>query len=206
MIKWMAAAAASTALVNLRALSASPTPKPQGYGLNPDYSKSYKPGDVWPLTLTLDQLQTVAALCDLIIPADEESPSASQLRVPDFIDEWISAPYSDTDYNNFATDRKLLIAGLEWVDRESHVRFGRPFEGLSEMQKQSICDDICFLPTSKPEFESAAKFFARFRDLTAGGFYTTPEGVKDLKYVGNVPLAQFDGPPIEVLRKVGLAE
>jgi len=73
MIKWMAAAAASAALVNLRSLSAAPTQPPRGYGLNPDYSKSYKPGDVWPLTLTLDQLQTVAALCDLILPADKEA-------------------------------------------------------------------------------------------------------------------------------------
>jgi hypothetical protein len=26
-----------------------------------------------------------------------------------------------------------------------------------------------------------------------------------LRYVGNVPLTRFDGPPIEVLKKVGLA-
>jgi hypothetical protein len=40
--------------------------------------------------------------------------------------------------------------------------------------------------------------------LTVGGFYTTPEGMRDLGYVGNVALARFDGPPPEVLRKVGL--
>jgi hypothetical protein len=28
--------------------------------------------------------------------------------------------------------------------------------------------------------------------------------MKDLGYVGNVPLASFDGPPVEVLRRLGL--
>ena len=49
-----------------------------------------------------------------------------------------------------------------------------------------------------------AKFFNYFPNLASGGFYTTPEGMKDLKYVGNVPLASFEGPPPEALRKAGL--
>ena len=56
-----------------------------------------------------------------------------------------------------------------------------------------------------PEFQPAARFFKRFRDLTAGGFYTTPEGMKDIGYTGNVPLPEFAGPPPEVLAKLGLA-
>jgi hypothetical protein len=51
----------------------------------------------------------------------------------------------------------------------------------------------------------AAKFFASFRDLTVGGFYSTPQGREDVQYMGNTPLERFDGPPIEVLKKVGLA-
>ena len=58
---------------------------------------------------------------------------------------------------------------------------------------------------SKPEFASASKFFAKFRDLTAGGFYTTPVGMKDIGYTGNVALDRFDGPPLEALKKAGLA-
>ena len=44
-----------------------------------------------------------------------------------------------------------------------------------------------------------------FHNLTAGGFYTTPEGWKDIGYVGNVALAEFPGPPPEVLKHLGLA-
>jgi hypothetical protein len=53
--------------------------------------------------------------------------------------------------------------------------------------------------------KKAAQFFARFRDLVAGGFYTTPEGMKDIQYLGNVPLTKFDGPPPEVLAYLKLS-
>ncbi len=208
-IKWMAAAAAAMPLLNLRGLGQSPSAARQGYGMDPDLGRSHKPGELWPLTLTPAQRATVAALCDAIIPADGESPSASAVGVPDFIDEWISAPYGDPAYPDadnwpFTRDRELIIWGTAWLDEESGGRYGRPFAALAANERVSICDDICFLPQTLRKFAPAAVFFARFRDLTAGGFYTTPEGRKDLKYVGNVPSARFDGPPPEVLRKVGL--
>mgnify|MGYP000255188437 CR=1 FL=1 len=56
-----------------------------------------------------------------------------------------------------------------------------------------------------PAFKKAATFFKRFRDLTAGGYYTTPEGMKAIGYVGNMPSGAFEGPPIEALKHVGLA-
>jgi len=37
-----------------------------------------------------------------------------------------------------------------------------------------------------------------------GGFYSTPAGSRDIGYIGNVPLQKFDGPPAELLRKLGL--
>jgi hypothetical protein len=120
--------------------------------------------------------------------------------VADFIDEWISAPY---DPNR--SDRTRILDGFAWLDRESMRRFSAPFAALGAAQQTTICDDICNTASAKPDFAEAALFFARYRDLTAGGFYTTPAGRKDLQYVGNVPLARFDGPPIEALRKAGLA-
>jgi len=119
--------------------------------------------------------------------------------VVDFLDEWISAPYPAQ-----VADRGIVLPGLAWIDGESARRFGRAFAELDAAQQASIGDDICHAATAKPEFREAARFFATYRDLTAGGFYTTPQGRQDLRYVGNMPLATFDGPPPEVLRKVGL--
>jgi len=67
-----------------------------------------------------------------------------------------------------------------------------------------ICDDICFEQNAKPAFAQAAKFFTRYRDLTAGGYYSSAAGRKDLQYIGNVPLKSFDGPPLALLQKLGL--
>ena len=95
-IKWMLTAATAAALLERDTLAADPTPRlnpaAKGYGPDPDLLKDYKPGDLWPLTFTDTQRATAAALCDVIIPADAKSPSASSLGVHDFIDEWISAP------------------------------------------------------------------------------------------------------------------
>jgi hypothetical protein len=119
--------------------------------------------------------------------------------VVEFIDEWISAPYERQ-----RQDRKVIIDGLAWLTKESKQRYSRRFERLSKQQMHAICDDICNTATATPKYGDAARFFARFRDLCAGGFYTTPAGRTDLKYVGNVASASFEGPPPEVLRQAGL--
>lgn len=208
-IKWMLAASVSLPALKgavahaAQAAAATAVPKPavvpKPYGTDPNLVTVYKPGDLWPLTLSSVQRATATALADLIIPADATSPSASAVGVVEFIDEWISAPYEA-----HRADRKMVLEGFEWLDKESDRRFSRSFRALSTAQQRQICDDICYVPKAAAQFIDAARFFARYRDLTAGGFYTTPEGRKDLQYVGNVPLARFDGPPAEVLRKAGL--
>lgn len=203
-IKWMLAAAASVPLAGTAARAAVPGGPPdiptKGYGTDPDLLKIYKPGDLWPLTLNDTQKQTAAALCDLIIPADAKGPSASSLRVHEFIDEWISAPYPGHE-----DDRKVIVEGLAWLDAEAEKRFGNNFANLVLRQKTAICDDICYVPKAKPEHRKAAQFFNQYRNLTAGGYYSTPEGMKDIGYVGNVAMETYDGPPKEVLQKLGIA-
>jgi hypothetical protein len=201
-ITWMLTAAAAAAILERDTLAAEPAKSPaaKGYGPDPDLLKDYKPGDLWPLTFTAEQRITAAALCDVIIPADAHSPSASAVGVPDFIDEWISAPYPGHD-----RDRTVILTGLAWLEAESQRRFQGDFSSLVLRQKNALCEDICYLPKAKAELKRAAEFFKKFRDLTAGGFYTTPAGMKDLGYIGNVPIATFAGPSPEVLQRLGLA-
>lgn len=208
-LQWMLAASAALSLD----VSAGTTParrsgakagkggKPVGYGTDPDLTRSYKGGELWPLSFDAAQNRTAQALCGLIIPADDHSPSAAQLQVHRFIDEWISAPYP-----NQARDKPVIVDGLVWLEAESGRRFnGKRFDQLDVAQQSRIADDICWIETARPEFAAAARFFKRFRDLTAGGFYTTPAGMKDVGYVGNIPSVTFDGPPPKVLKIVGVA-
>ncbi len=169
---------------------------PAGTPTDPDMVNPVIP---WELTLSDTQLGTLGVLCGLIIPADEKSPGADELGAQHFIDEWVSAPYDP-----MRQDRELVLAGIDWLHDESARRFGSDFGELDQAQYAAICDDICHEPDAQPGFEQAARFFDRIRALTMMAFYTTRQGRADLGYVGNVPLSQWDPPPIEALRHVGL--
>jgi hypothetical protein len=208
-LKWMLAASTMPMLTQ-RAFAQSATALAQpkaadalgfagGYGTDPDLVKNYHPGDAWPLTFSQDQRRAATTLCDLIIPADEVSPSASSVGVVDFLDEWVSAPYPRQ-----REDRDTLLPGLEWLDEESMRRAGNVFADAGPVLQHAICSDICFEAAVAPQFQQAARFFACFRDLTAGGFYTTPVGMKDIGYIGNVPRSEFPGPPLALLTELGL--
>jgi hypothetical protein len=177
---------------------AVPASGPRGTATDPDL---LHPKANWPRVLTPAELVTVAALCDMIIPADDKSPSASAVGVPAYINEYVSAPY------DWAEEQRVYVrGGLAWLNIESARRFGdRGFAALSLAEKTQICDDICFEPKAKPQFLAAAQFFNFIRYLTSSGFYTSDAGMKDLQYIGNVPLASFGPPPPEVLKKLGLS-
>ena len=180
--------------------SQSPQPPLRGPAGTPSDPDLLRPKVSWEKVLTPGEMTTLSALCDVIIPADDRSPSASQVGVPDFINEWVSAPY---DYQRGALIQ--LRGGLAWLNTEAHRRFGRPFARLAAAELTAIADDICSEPRAKPQFVAAARVFDLVRDLAATGYYTTREGMNDLGYVGNVPLQKFDGPPPEVLKHLGLA-
>jgi len=199
-IKWMLAASAAWPLLGHRLAQGDAPLAAQGYGTDPNLLEPYHPGMYWPLTLTAPQRLLAGILSDLIIPADEHSPSASSVGVVDFIDEWVSAPYPVQQ-----KDRPIVLGGFAWLDQEAARRFGQAFAQAAPAQQAALCDTICDARRAAPELREAAHFFARYRDLTAGGFYSSPAGRKDLGYLGNVPLAHFPAPPPELLKKLGLA-
>jgi hypothetical protein len=208
-IKWILAAGAGAVLLKGRSFGAADpaaagqgaTSHPSGYGTDPELMKAYTRGDFWPLALTDAQRRTAAALCDIIIPADAQSPSASAVGVVDFIDEWVSAPYPDN-----VRDRPVVIDGLAWLETESKARHMASFADATQAQRDALCAEISVVTPGLFEPAKAAKFFRRFRDLVAGGYYTTPEGMKAIGYVGNLPLAKFEGPPADLVAKLGLTD
>jgi len=178
-----------------------PDPTGVGYGTDPVLAKTYKPGELWPLTFTDSQKKAATALADTILPADQYGPAASEVGVVQMIDEWISAPYPQQ-----RDDRPVILDGLQWIDAESKERFKKPFAELDQKQRGAICDDICSTKRTSKQLAKAAGFFSRFRDLCASAYYATPAGWKAIGYVGNVALERFDGPPQEVLEKLGVTQ
>jgi hypothetical protein len=178
-----------------------PDPTGVGYGTDPVLARNYKPGEVWPLTFTDTQKKAATTLADTILPADQYGPAASAVGVVEMLDEWVSAPYPQQ-----RGDRPIVLDGLKWIDAESTKRFEKPFAELDAKQRTAICDDICSAKRASKEFAKAAGFFSRFRDLCASAYYATPAGWKAIGYVGNVALERFDGPPQEVLDKLGVTQ
>ena len=196
-MKWMMTAAATVHFLDKKSFGQTQESINLGYGTDPDMLKGEA---AWKRIMTPEQLRTTSKLADIILPrTSKESPSASNVGVPDFIDEWISAPYE-----NHQDDRKIILEGLEWIDSESQRRYGTDFHLTVRPEFTEICDDIAYLPDALPEFTQGARFFSKFRNLTMGGYYTTDIGAKDIGYVGNVALATFDGPPPEVLKQLGI--
>jgi hypothetical protein len=200
-IKWFAAAAAVSQLGPTALLGQEQGALPAGYGSDPKVAGIYNPGDFWPLTLTSDQHRLVTFLADLILPADEFGPAASALRVPDFIDEWVSAPYPKQRQS-----RKEILSGLTLMNELSRERYGRECADLSEAQGIAIIEGAEQQKDRDSRQKKAADFIYDFTALCMGAYYGTPAGWKAIGYVGNMPLPSFDGPPQEVLDRVGVTQ
>jgi len=98
------------------------------------------------------------------------------------------------------------MGGLVWLAAESQRRYGLAFADAADAQRLEICEELSMKAPEGSQLEKPARFFKKFRNLTATGFYTTPVGMKDLGYVGNLPLAKFDGPPADLVARLGLTD
>jgi hypothetical protein len=197
--KFLAAVAILTAPFSAAAEAAEITSKP--YGTDPDLIKEYKPGDLCPLIMSPSQRTTATVLADVLLPADDLGPAASSLRVQDYIDERISAPYPVQ-----MSDRPMVIDRLNWLEKESQKRYQKNFSTIELMQQEAICKDICWATDARPEFKKAADFFLKFRSIAMGAYYASTEGWKAIGYLGNLPSVTFDGPPAEVLDRLQVGQ
>ncbi|MBV9303198.1 MAG: gluconate 2-dehydrogenase subunit 3 family protein [Acidobacteriaceae bacterium] len=141
------------------------------------------------------QWRTVGVLCDLIIPADERSGSATQASVPEFIDDWIAFQKQE---NGSDHEEAQILGGLMWLDRESNARFDKSFADAAPDQQKQILDRVAWPAKAAPEDRVWVLFFNEFRDLTVSGFFSSKMGVADLPYLGNTAVTKWEGCPPKV--------
>jgi hypothetical protein len=172
-----------------------------GYGTDPDL---VRPKTLWPLTLSEAEKRLIDQLADIICPADEGGPSAVAVGVTAVIDEWVSAPYESQQ-----ADRLLIVPGLVWINEEAQRRFGKDFGQASDAQRLNLIDDIAWWGDPTPdELHMPKRFFDKLRQLVLGAYFSSPEGVKDIGYLGNMPISgPWPGPSREaVLHLNGVLE
>lgn len=141
------------------------------------------------------EMATITLLADIIIPKDEVSGSASDAKVPDFIEFIVK---------DMPAHQTPMRGGLRWLEMHSLKRFEKSFAAITEKQRFEIVDDIAYPDKAKASMKQGVAFFNLMRNLTATGFYTAEIGVKDIGYVGNVP-NQWTGVPDDVLKQYNLS-
>ena len=141
------------------------------------------------------EMATITVLCDIIIPKDDVSGSASDAKVPEFIQYIV---------NEMTEHQTPLKGGLRWLDLKCINLYGKAFVDCTQAQQIEMVDQIAYPKKAKPEMAQGVAFFTLMRDLTATGFYTSEIGTKDMGYMGNTP-NQRNGVPDDVLKQYGLA-
>lgn len=196
-LKLLAAAVPMTFVPAARALAAAMTSLyPKGYGLDVDM---LVPEVTWERSLTADQVRALQVLGDIIVPGDDRSPAASELDIAGFVNEWVSAPYPLQ-----REDRQTIVDGLELLDRNAGRISGKRFLELAGPDQQRLFGDLIGPTSAGPPGAPTRGFPRRLVTLFVLGYYTTREGMAEIGYIGNVPMASFDGPPANIRAKLGL--
>ena len=148
-----------------------------------------------PNFFTEHEMATITILSDIIIPKDAVSGSATDAKVPEFI-EFIVKDMPD--------HQVPMRGGLKWLDLHSYKKHAKAFTECSGKEQIAIVDEIAYPEKAAPALAQGVSFFNKIRDLVTTGFYTAEIGVKDLGYMGNVP-NMWAGVPDDVLKQHGLA-
>jgi len=141
------------------------------------------------------ELETLAVLCDIILPKEADFGSATDAGVPEFI-EFMA--------KDMPRHQLPLRGGLMWLDNQTNERFNLEFKSCSTDQQLTVIDEIAYPDQAPEHLKHGVAFFSLMRNLTLTGYYTTEMGIKELGYVGNQPNV-WDGVPQEVLDEHGLS-
>ena len=144
---------------------------------------------------TEHEMETIAVLSNIIIPKDDVSGSATDAKVPEFIEFIVKdQPAHQTP----------MRGGLRWLDLHCMKKYSQPFVKLSDQQKIEVVDSIAYPKKAAAGLVQGVNFFNLMRNLTVTGFYTSEIGIKDIGYLGNKP-NQWNGVPDDVLKQYNMA-
>jgi hypothetical protein len=141
-------------------------------------------GDVPFRTLNPEQQKVVTQIAEMIIP-ETDTPGATSVKVPQFIDLMLTEWMSDEE-------KAAFLAGLADIDVQA-VAAGAP--RFVEMAEAKRGEFLTGLDAKRPNKAGAEHAFERIKALTVYGYFTSePVQVDILKtqmffngYDGNVP-------------------
>jgi hypothetical protein len=141
-------------------------------------------GDGFFRTLNSDQQRLVTTIAEMIIP-ETDTPGATTVRVPEFIDLILTEWASDQE-------KAAFLAGLADIDKRASALGAAHFVDLPKVQQTSL---LTTLDAARADKEGAGLAFGRLKSLTVYGYFTSRVVEQDILkvqmffngYDGNVP-------------------
>jgi hypothetical protein len=130
--------------------------------------------------LTDAQLALIGSIADMIIPRTD-TPGATDVAVPAFVNIIVSENYSEAD-------RTAFIAGLDAIEAQAKSA-GGPFVDLAPSARASIIEAI---EGSSDRRAEPARTYWRLKGLIVHGYFTSEPVMKQVLKVDIMP-GKFDG-------------
>jgi gluconate 2-dehydrogenase gamma chain len=138
-----------------------------------------------PKALSKEQLETVATLCELIIPTTD-TPGARAALVDRFVDNVMANARPD--------DKGRFLTGLAWMDTRSTALYGKPFTGATPAQQTELLTKLAAPSGHAAEDAPGVPFFTAIKGMTISGYYSTQIGLmQELGDKGELMSAVFTG-------------
>jgi hypothetical protein len=129
---------------------------------------------------------TLRRLCELVIPADDQSKGALDGNAPEYIDLLSS---------NNPELASRITGGLAWLDNASRRRYGSAdFLSAGPDKQTALLDLIAYRKNESPELGPGIRFFDLARRMIVDAFYTSAAGISAVGYKGNTAVSHFEVP------------
>src|SRR5687767_4457033 len=133
-----AALASFGSISMLAALDLAPPQVERALTAMEDMAERAQPAPYVPKFFTPSEWRLVRMLSDYVIPRDARSGSATDARVPEYMDFLLA------DREASETSKVSMRGGLAWLNNESRRRFGAAFVSTSDANRRAVLDDIAF--------------------------------------------------------------
>jgi hypothetical protein len=141
-------------------------------------------GDVPFRTLNADQQKLVTTIAEMIIP-ETDTPGATSVKVPEFIDLILTEHANDEE-------RSAFLAGLSAIDARAAAMGSPRFVDLSAAKRVEL---LTALDAAREDKSGAGLAFGRLKGLTVYGYFTSKVVDQDILktqmffngYQGNAP-------------------
>jgi gluconate 2-dehydrogenase gamma chain len=153
-------------------------------------------------TLNAHQHATVKAMAEMIIPRTD-TPGASDVGAPEFIDLILSEWYDDVE-------RARFLSGLLDVDSRSQTLFGNDFVDCSSVRQSDIlialgekmAEEVReqARPLRRHGASAPTNSYAMFRQLVLTAYYTSEAGATDELHFEIIP-GIYQGCPAEAIKE-----